>query len=270
MTFSVKSGSFRYKRCDYILKDISFEVQPGELLAILGPNGIGKTTLLKCMMGFQKWDGGATLLDDKNIASLPEKEIWKTMAYIPQVKDYSYGFTGLDMAVIGRSAHLGTFRQPKPEDVAIASEAMERIGITHLADKPCNQMSGGEFQMVLIARALATQPKILILDEPETGLDFHNQLIILELLDSLVHKQGLAVIMNTHYPMHAMKIADKTLMLGSECTYFFGPTKEVVTADNMRSTFRIEVAFADVEVEGRMFEDVIPVSMSCGCPKPNP
>ena len=262
MMFSVRNASFQYRSDVPVLHDISFSVGAGELLAILGPNGIGKTTLLKCMMGFQKWSSGGTFLGDADISAIPEKQLWQQMSYIPQVKDYSYGFTGLDMAVIGRSAHLGTFAQPRAEDIRIARDAMAEIGITHLEEKPCNEMSGGEFQMVLIARALATEPQILVLDEPETGLDFRNQLIILDLLDRLVHKQGLTVIMNTHYPMHALKVADKTLILGPECRYYFGPTEEVIVPDVMRDTFRIEVAFADVEANGKSYRDVIPLSVS--------
>ncbi len=262
MIFSVREGTFAYKQGPDVLRDVSFEVRPGELMAVLGPNGIGKTTLLKCMMGFQRWNSGGTYLDDKPMDSLPQKDVWKQMAYIPQAKDASYGFTGLEMTVIGRSAHIGTFTQPRPEDVAIAREAMERIGISHLADKPCNQMSGGQFQMVLIARALATQPQLLVLDEPETGLDFRNQLVILDMLDDLVHRQGLSAVMNTHYPIHALKVADKTLMLGADCLYRYGPTPDVVTAENMRDVFHVEVAFASVEADGAVVRDVVPIRVS--------
>jgi iron complex transport system ATP-binding protein len=262
MEFSVRKGCFAYGRGPMVLENVSFEVCPGELMAVLGPNGIGKTTLLRCMMGFQKWTSGGTYLDERNIADLPERQVWREIAYVPQVKDCSYGFTGLDMAVMGRSSHVGTFAQPRPEDVAVAERSLKRIGAWELAQKPCNEMSGGQFQLVLIARALTTEPKLIVLDEPETGLDFRNQLVILELLDSLVHQEGIAAIMNTHYPAHALKVADKTLMLAGGCRYDYGTTAEVVTAENMRKTFRVDVAFADVTCGDKTVRDVVPVSIA--------
>ncbi len=262
MVFSVRKGSFRYGRGPMVLEDISFEVAPGELMAVLGPNGIGKTTLLRCMMGFQKWTSGGTFLDERDIATLPEREVWREIAYVPQVKDCSYGFTGLDMAVMGRSSHVGTFAQPSAADIEVASQSLKRIGAWNLADKPCNEMSGGQFQLVLIARALTTEPKLIVLDEPETGLDFRNQLIILDLLDELVHTEGIAAVMNTHYPAHALKVADKTLMLAGGSAYDYGPTAQVVTRENMRRTFQVEVAFAELECAGKLVRDVVPVSVA--------
>ena len=262
--FEVRGGCFEYRAGRPVLRDVSFSVRGGEMLAVLGPNGIGKTTLLKCMMGFQRWTSGVTYLNGCDMAGLPVRDVWRQMAYIPQVKDYSYGFTGLDMAVMGRSSHLGTFSQPGGRDFEIARDAMRRIGIEALADVPCNQMSGGQFQMVLIARALATEPRLLVLDEPETGLDFRNQLVILDVLDDLVHREGLAAVMNTHYPMHALKIADKTLMLGEGCRCTFGPTQQVITEENMRSVFHVEVAFAEARLAGggRVVRDVVPIEVT--------
>ena len=262
MKFEVRNGYFHYKNRPMLLEDISFTVPEGELLAILGPNGIGKTTLLKCMMGFLPWKSGHTLIDSENIGHLSARTVWKNIAYVPQAKGSTFSFTGLEMALLGRGAHLGTFAQPGIHDIAIAEEALNEIGIMYLRDKLCNQMSGGELQMVLIARALTTHPRLLVLDEPESGLDFRNQLIILNLLDRLVHEKNLSAIINTHYPSHALKIADSTLMLGRERQYFYGATEEVITVENMRTAFDVDVLINSVHYSGKTYEDIIPVSVA--------
>ena len=166
MIFEVKSGSFGYEKA-HILNDISFEVQNGEVMSVLGPNGVGKTTLLKCMMGFLKWNRGQTCIDGTPLQQMKSKEIWRRIAYVPQAKGAAFSYSALDMVVLGRSAHVGTFGKPGKEDVSVALQAMEEIGILHLKDKLCTKMSGGELQMVLIARALTVFPEMLVLDEPE-------------------------------------------------------------------------------------------------------
>jgi len=261
MKFEVRNGCFAYKGGREILKNISFTVEGGKLLAILGANGIGKTTLLKCMMGLLRWTCGRSLIDGKDISGLPPQKIWQKIAYIPQAKLSKFAFTGLEMALMGRSAHLGAFEQPKDKDIAVAENALEEIGVSHLRNKRCNQMSGRELQMVFIARALAVEPRLMILDEPESGLDFRNQLIILELLDRLVHEKKLSAVINTHYPAHAMKIADHTLMLAKQGRYFYGRTGDIINIDNMRSAFDVNVLVNSVEIEGRQYDDIIPMSV---------
>lgn len=184
MKFEVKNGSFGYEKRK-ILNNISFEVETGEVMSVLGSNGVGKTTLLKCMMGFLKWQSGRTYIDGRPLEEYPHKDVWKKIAYVPQAKGAAFAYSALDMVVLGRSAHIGTFKQPGQEDIEIALKAMDDIGIVHLKDKLCTRMSGGELQMVLIARALTVSPQMLVLDEPESNLDFKNQLIILDTIRKL-------------------------------------------------------------------------------------
>lgn len=258
MIFQVKNGGFSYGQRK-ILENINFDVKDGEILCVLGSNGVGKTTLLKCMMGLQKWHSGETLIDGKNISQIPNKEIWKKIAYVPQAKNSVFSFSALDMVTMGRSAHLGTFSQPKKEDEEFALAAMETCGITWLKDKPCTQMSGGELQMVLIARALTAEPKMLVLDEPESNLDFKNQLIILDIIKKLSVEKNISAVVNTHFPAHAMKIGNKALILNKNDSAIFGTTEEVITEENMRKTFNVQVHINEFDFENHHYRSVEPL-----------
>lgn len=255
-------GSFYYTRSRPILQDINVSMSDGELLAILGPNGIGKTTLLRCMLGLLPWSSGKTLIDGRDISTLRSQELWSQIAYVPQARNAgALSLTGLDMVTIGRSTRLGLLSQPGPKDREIAEAVMAEIGISHLADKLCGQMSGGQFQMVLIARALAGDPKIMVLDEPETGLDFRNQLIVLNLLESLAKARELLVIMNTHYPAHALRISTSALLLRPSKPPHFGSTKDVITAANLQSTFGVEIAISEIDIDARTYPAIIPLKV---------
>ncbi|HIR06479.1 MAG TPA: ABC transporter ATP-binding protein [Candidatus Copromonas faecavium] len=258
MRFEVLNGSFGYGR-SRVLQNISFCLEDQEILAVLGPNGVGKTTLLKCMMGLLKWKEGVTVLDGKNISDLRHSELWKRIAYVPQSKGISLSYTALEMVLMGRSSRLGLFTQPSREDLQIAKEAMEEVGVLFLQDKPCSQMSGGELQMVLIARALCTQPEMLVLDEPESNLDFKNQLVILDIVKKLSRERGIAAIINTHYPAHALKIADKALILNRAGSSFYGAAGDVITEEHMRTAFSVEVKIADYCHEEKHYYNVIPI-----------
>jgi iron complex transport system ATP-binding protein len=262
MIFEVKKGYFGYGKSDNILSDISLQVESGEILSILGPNGIGKTSLLKCMMGFLKWRSGESILDGEDILHIEEKRLWKNIAYVPQAKSATFSFSVLEMVLMGRSAHLGTFTQPSVKDEQIALQALEEVGIIRLRDRLFGQLSGGEMQLVLIAKALAVDPQIIVMDEPESGLDFKNQLIILSLIHRLVKKKEISAIINTHYPMHALKIADKTLILHGKQGYFYGNTREIINEENMRTAFGVNVFIGSIEVNGRRYDNMVPLSLA--------
>ena len=260
MIFRVENGCFGYKE-NQILKKISFTVGNGEVLSVLGSNGVGKTTLLKCMMGLLKWNSGHSYVDDQEISQMKHKDFWQKIAYVPQAKGAAFGYSALDMVTLGRSAHLGTFAQPGKEDRKAAEEAMEEIGITYLRDKLCTEMSGGELQMVLIARALTIAPSMLVLDEPESNLDFKNQLIILETIQKLSKNRGISAIVNTHYPEHALKISDKALLLNQDGTNVFGNADEVINVENMRHSFSVQVHINQFSVDGRDYRSVVPLHL---------
>lgn len=260
MIFSVENGQFGYGQ-KKILQNVSFSLQESEVMTVLGPNGVGKTTLLKCMMGLLHWEQGRTLIDGKPLNEMKTSDIWSRIAYVPQSKGSALSYTAREMVLMGRSARLGLFSQPTKEDYLAAEEAMEQVGIIRLADKQCSCMSGGELQMVLIARALSSKPQMLVLDEPESNLDFKNQLIVLETIQRLSKEQGIAAIVNTHYPAHALKIADKALLLNYNGTCQFGAVADIVNEKNMQKAFHVEVKILDFKYNDQNHKGVIPLSI---------
>lgn len=263
MILSVENGCFSYKHSKekLLLKNINFSVNPGDLLAILGPNGAGKTTLLRCIMGFLKWNSGKSTLDGENIRNIPNKKLWKNIAYVPQAKSTVAAYTVEEMVLLGRSSHFSMLSLPKEEDLKIVHEVMEEMNLTKYADKKCSQISGGELQMVLIAKALVSEPKILILDEPESNLDFKNQLLILDTMTKLTNK-GISCIFNTHYPTHALQRANKAFLLSKNGEYLFGDTKEVITEKNIERAFGVKAVIGDIETPNNILKDVIPLKIT--------
>ncbi|MCR4962420.1 MAG: ATP-binding cassette domain-containing protein [Firmicutes bacterium] len=263
MIFSVENGCFDYdkkRQDDFLLQNINFSFGPGELIAVLGPNGAGKTTLLRCMMGLLPWRQGATLLDGENIRHIPYNMLWRRIAYVPQAKNPLGMFTVEELVLLGRSSHFSLLRQPSAQDKEIASDCLRRLHIQHLAGRNCRQISGGELQMALIARALAAQPEVLILDEPESNLDFKNQLVVLDAMSELA-EQGIACVFNTHYPAHAMQRADKALLLDKQGRYRFGLTGEIINEDNIKEAFGVEAVIGEIETKHRVYRDILPVSV---------
>ncbi|AEE16655.1 ABC transporter ATP-binding protein [Treponema brennaborense] len=261
MTFEVRNGCFGYGRTQ-ILSDINFSVDGGEILAVLGANGAGKTTLLKCLLGLLKWRSGNTFVDGRNIGALKAAELWRYVAYVPQAKQSVFGYSALDMVLLGRSSRVGTFSQPKSSDLAAAEQALNDTGITHLKDRQCSRMSGGELQMVLIARALCAEPRLLVLDEPESNLDFKNQLVILETVKKLSRERHISAIINTHYPNHALQLADKALLLDKAGSACFGRAAEIISESNMKNVFGVRVHISEFAYQGTDFKTVTPLCIA--------
>lgn len=262
MIFEVRNGCYGYLEQETILNDINFTIKDGEVLAILGSNGIGKTTLLRCMMGLLKWKSGTTLIDGRSIFDLTIKQIWQNIGYVPQAKTTVLPYTAKEMILLGRSAHINLWEQPKKEDLEIVDEVIEIVGIQKLRDKSCTRMSGGELQMVLIARALASKPKMLVMDEPESNLDFKNQLIILEIIKKLSKIHNISCVLNTHYPEHALRVADKSLILCKNRKKHYGETRKVINEKNMQEAFEVEVILEKVKIQNNTFSYIFPIKFS--------
>ncbi len=262
MILEIENGCFGYPKQEEILKNINLHLEKGHILSVLGPNGIGKTTLLKCMIGLLPWTKGQSLLNGTDLREMKSRDIWNTISYIPQAHSFSFSYTGLEMVMLGRSSHLGLFEQPGAREIEMAEAMMEKVGITGLAGKDCNRMSGGELQMVLIARALINEPELIILDEPETGLDFHNQILVLNMIERLAHEEGISAIMNTHYPTNAMSIADEAFMMNRKGERFYGTTDSILNEQNISRSFDVNVIVDEVNYKDRLIRNIIPVSLN--------
>ncbi|WP_026895660.1 ABC transporter ATP-binding protein [Clostridiisalibacter paucivorans] len=229
-----------------IVKDVSMEINSGETLCILGPNGVGKTTLFKTILGFLKLQKGEILLNDKNIYDYKSSELAKLIGYVPQAHNPPFPFKVLDIVLMGRICHIGTFSSPSKRDVDIALEAMEMLNILYLKDKIYTEISGGEKQLVLIARALAQQAQMLIMDEPTSNLDFGHQMRVLNHINKLVQK-GMGVIMTSHFPNHVFLCATRVSIIKNGRLFKVGTPKEVITKENLKEIYGIDTEVINVD-----------------------
>ncbi|BAK15212.1 ABC-type cobalamin/Fe3+-siderophores transport systems, ATPase component [Solibacillus silvestris StLB046] len=267
MKIEVREGNFCYAKKKEVKpfiyeSNISFTLEPGKIMAILGPNGAGKTTLLKCITGLQDWRVGETLIDDVPLAKVSQKELWKKIGYVPQAHKMVFGFSIEDLVVMGRAPYIGSLSKPRKEDYEKAHEALNEVGIMHLAKKSCNEVSGGELQLALIARTLVSNPEILILDEPESHLDVQKQVVILETLKRLAKEHRISCIINTHYPNHAFYLADQVLMIAKEKKAVIGAVHEVMTESRMKEYFNIDLRKLIFEEEDLLFETMVPLALA--------
>jgi len=242
----INNIEFSYNEKKKIFEDISFSIDEGDILCILGPNGAGKSTLIKCINGLLKLNKGDILFKGKNITMMDNDELAKKMGYIPQTHSSTFAFRVIDIVLLGRVPHLGLTESPGKKDYKIAENAMESLGIAHLKYKLYNEISGGERQLVIMARVLTQQPEILLLDEPTSHLDFGNQIRTLGIINKL-SKNGLSVIMTSHYPDHAFISSNKVVIMNNGTLMAVGSPEDVVTEENMRNAYEINVKIMDVE-----------------------
>ncbi len=242
-----------------VVENISLSVETGEILCLLGANGVGKTTFFKSILGFLKLLDGEVLLDGKNINRLSQRNLAKLVGYVPQAHTPPFPFTVLDIVVMGRTAHMGMFDSPSSEDKKIAEDALDTLGISFLKDRVYTEISGGERQMVLIARALTQQPKILIMDEPTSNLDFGNQIRVLEQINTL-SKKGIGVIMTSHFPNHVFLCSSKVALMLRDNEFIIGDVDEVVTEKNLRLAYGINVRITSIEdSKGSIVKACVPI-----------
>jgi iron complex transport system ATP-binding protein len=226
--------------------DITLAVAEGEVVALLGPNGGGKTTLLKTLIGLIPPRAGAVRLGGRDLGALSPAERARLAAYVPQSSGSAFAFTVEEIVLMGRTAHLGVLARPGRRDRAIAAAQLERLGIDHLADRPITMISGGERQLAYVARALAQEPRLVVLDEPTASLDLSNQGKILQEMRRLA-ESGLAVLFTTHDPNHALAVADRACLLRDGSVLALGAAEATIDRERLEALYRTPV---DVLREG--------------------
>ena len=234
------SLSFRDK---LILLNVSLEVSAGEFFVIIGPNGAGKTSLLKVLSGLQKAQKGTVTIKDKNILNYRRRNLSQIMAIVPQHIEVGFPFTVADTVIMGRSPHLGILGMEGENDFHIAEEAMKFTDVSHLTDRKLFQLSGGELQRVIIARAICQQPEIILLDEPTTALDPAHQLKIMDLMEKFRREHGTTIIMVSHDLNLASMYGDRVLLLKSGRVVKTGDPKSVLNKELLEDSYgcRIQV-----------------------------
>ena len=218
----------------------SLEVRTGQLTVILGPNGVGKTTLFRTMLGLQKPLSGHVFIDRIDLALLSRQEIAQQVAYVPQGNNSVFSFTVLDVVLMARAPRLAAFAAPGRHDRDVAMAALESTGIAPLADRLFTEISGGERQLTLIARALAQETDYLVLDEPTASLDYGNQYRILDLISGLA-RTGKGVILSTHQPDHALRVGDQMVLMVTGDDVRIGAPVEVLTPERLKAAYGLDV-----------------------------
>ena len=241
-----------------ILKDVNLEADAGKLVALIGPNGAGKSTLFKCILKFLKNYEGRVLLDGRDMKEMSRAEIAGKIAYIPQTTIPVFNYDVLDIVLMGMTGGLKLLETPKKEHIEKAESVLRDLGIEHLKNRGFGRISGGERQLVLLARAMVQNAGILIMDEPTANLDYGNQLRVMERIQGLA-RDGYTVILSTHNPEHALLFADLSFVLQNGEVRAAGPSKEVLTEDMMRQLYNVDVKLMDISTGDDQSRVCVPV-----------
>ena len=234
---SVDNISFSYLPSQYALCHVCFGIPAGGFCGIIGPNGSGKTTLLRCISGYLCPDEGEVLIGDDNVSRLSTREIAKKMALVQQHASLEYDFTVMDIVLTGRHPHTKRLRGETENDYRIANEALENAGIRHLKDRLVTTLSGGEWQRMILARALCQQADIMLLDEPVTGLDIRHQVTIMAAAKNLAAEQGISVVCVLHDLNLALSYCDQIVLLKDGMVFSEGKPEAVLTRDNLETVY---------------------------------
>ncbi|MFT3753103.1 MAG: ABC transporter ATP-binding protein [Paludibacter sp.] len=246
MKLEIKKGAFGYPNKP-VLTDVNFELNTGEIFCVLGKNGAGKTTLFKSMLGILQPLSGSILLNGKPIEHWNRRQFARLVGYIPQARSLPFPFSVLDVVLFGRTAHMTAFGSPGKKDRVLAEECLDLLGITHLKDRTFTHLSGGEQQLVIIARALAQQPSFLVMDEPTSSLDFGNQIKIIRQVNALKNN-SLGIVMATHSPDHAFMCEANVAIVHEGKIWKNGHSNDIVSAEILKEIY-------DVEVKVRSFNE---------------
>ena len=271
MTLQVERVSFGYGPThnppgeatrSFSLVDVSVTIKHGSLTGLLGPNGCGKTTLLKLMAGVLRPRKGVVTLGDRAVHSIPRRELARQIAVVPQETHPAFDYSVLEMVLMGRHPHLGAFQLEGPRDIAIARDALAATGTAHLAERAYMTLSGGEKQRVVIASALAQSPDVLLLDEPTASLDLAYQMEVASLLHRLNHDRGVSMVLATHDLNLAASLCDSLVLVRSGRILAQGPTREVLTASMIQQLYDVDADVHVHEASGHL--TVVPIRHAPG------
>ena len=234
-----------------VLSNVNFSIDPGHITCLLGANGVGKTTLFKTVLGIIPPLSGKILLNGKPIEKYSQKEFAHCVAYVPQAHNTPFPYKVKDVVLFGRTVHLGMFSSPGKKDHLIVEKYLDMLEISYLANKTFTELSGGEKQMVIVARALAQEAMFIILDEPTSNLDYGNQQRIIQKIKSL-KKQSIGILMATHAPDHAFMIGSQVIILDKGILFRSGRPDRVITSESLRQIYGIDVQIFDTPLNGSL------------------
>lgn len=230
----------------WVFREYAASVTRGSVFALLGPNGCGKTTLLKILLGVLKPSAGKVVVSGQ-------------IGFVPQIFQVSFDYSVLDMVVMGRVRRIGLFAQPSRQDEAAAFGVLERFGLSEYAHRPFHQLSGGQRQLAILARALVAEADLLILDEPTSALDLHNQALVLEWINRLARTDGLTILFTTHHPHHALAVADTALLMNGDNHYAMGPVATVLSDENLRTLYKMDLKRVTYQHGTQELETLVPI-----------
>ncbi|MBR5490030.1 MAG: ABC transporter ATP-binding protein [Oscillospiraceae bacterium] len=258
MILEIKNLSCGYGK-KLVINNFNASLSSGEVLCLLGPNGVGKTTLFKTILGSLPAKSGEILVDGRRLREFSRKEFARTISYVPQAHTPPFPFKVIDVIVMGRTVHVGSFASPGKKDIEAAEKALEQLGVSYLRNRIYTEISGGERQMVLIARALVQDTNFLMMDEPTSNLDFGNQVRVLENIKRLAKERNLGIIMTTHYPDHAFYCDSRVALIKCNNKYLEGMADSIITVENMDSAYGIHTQILTGLYEGETIRACVPV-----------
>ena len=236
----IRHAAFSYDGKTDIFTDLSHTIRDNEIFCVLGPNGIGKSTLLKAIMGLYRLREGEIAIGGRDVTRYPPEELARLIAYIPQTYQLAFPYKVLDMVLMGRTPHLNRMSRPSAEDYEKCGAAIQALGLEALVDRPCTQLSGGQMQLVMLARAMAQEARFILLDEPTSHLDFGKQLRTLDVIREMKGR-GVGVVMTSHYPDQTFLVCDKVAIMENGGFCAVGTPDEVVTRENLTRAYGVDI-----------------------------